>query len=129
MFWVNASTKAQFEEAYRGIAYRLKLPSRNDPKTDTLQLVKDWLCDEANGRWTMVLDNADDVDVFFPRHSREPWSSPERSTSTLRPLVAYIPMSHGSILITSRSKDAAARLAGNYKNIKEVHAMDESQAL
>src|SRR5690349_17939406 len=36
---------------------------------------------------------------------------------------------NGSILVTYRSKDAAARLVGNHKNIKEVHAMDESQSI
>src|SRR5205085_146487 len=102
---------------------------RNDPKTDTLQLVRDWLCDEANGRWTMVLDNADDVDVFFPTQNLGLGSRFEQSASTARQLAAYLPKSHGSILITSRNKDAAARLTGSYKNIKEVHAMDKGQAL
>ena len=120
---------AWFEEAYKGIADRLKLPGRNNPKTDTLQLVRDWLCDEANGRWTMVLDNADDAGLFFPRHSRGPRSRFERSGSTSRLLAAYLPNSHGSILITSQSKDTAARLTGSHKNIKEVHAMDKRQAL
>jgi hypothetical protein len=72
----------------------------------------------------MVLDNADDVDVFFPRQSRKPESKFERSADTSRPLAAYIPISHGSILVTSRSKDAAVRLAGSYKNIKEVHTIN-----
>jgi len=50
VFWVHASTTARFEEAYRGIADKLTLPGRNDPKVDILRLVSDWLCDEANGR-------------------------------------------------------------------------------
>ncbi|KAF2786064.1 hypothetical protein K505DRAFT_368547 [Melanomma pulvis-pyrius CBS 109.77] len=36
---------------------------------------------------------------------------------------------HGSILITSRSKDAAVRLVGSYKNVKDVLAMDKDQAV
>jgi tetratricopeptide (TPR) repeat protein len=66
VFWVHGSTKARFEEAYRGIADRLELPGRHDPKVSVLQLVRDWLCDEANGPWTMILDNVDNVNVFYP---------------------------------------------------------------
>ncbi|RYP47712.1 hypothetical protein DL768_006248 [Monosporascus sp. mg162] len=126
VFWVHASTKARFEEAYRDLADRLELPGRHDPKVDVLRLVSNWLCDETNGRWMMVLDNVDDVETFLSRR-RE---GDERSESSSTPLAVYLPQSrNGSILITSRNKDAAARLAGGHKNIKEVRAMDESQAL
>jgi hypothetical protein len=36
-----------------------------DPKADVLRLVRSWLCDKRNGRWLMVVDNADDASVFF----------------------------------------------------------------
>ena len=51
-----ASTKARFEDAYRCLADRLELPRRNDPEVDVLRLVSNWLCDETNGRWMMILD-------------------------------------------------------------------------
>jgi hypothetical protein len=73
VFWVHASTTARFEEAYRGIADKLTLPGRNDPKVDVLRLVSNWLCDEANGRQTMVLDNADDIDIFYPTRTHKRW--------------------------------------------------------
>ncbi|KAF2177822.1 TPR-like protein [Zopfia rhizophila CBS 207.26] len=120
VFWVHASTQARFEEAYRDIADRLELPGRENPKADVLRLVSNWLCDETNGQWMMVLDNVDDVETFFPKSSES--SSPS--------LAAYVPQSpNGSILITSRNKDAASRLAGGLKNTKEVHTMDNSQGL
>jgi tetratricopeptide (TPR) repeat protein len=118
---------ARFEEAYRGIADRLELPRRNDPNVDVLRLVSNWLCDETHGRWIMILDNADDIEVFYPSRARQRDES--LATAAAR-LATYLPQSrNGSILITSRSKDAAARLAGGYNNIKEVRAMDERQAL
>ncbi|KAF2193987.1 TPR-like protein, partial [Zopfia rhizophila CBS 207.26] len=124
VFWVHASTKARFEEANRDIADRLELLGRNDPKVDVLRLVRNWLCDETNGTWVMVLDNADDIKMFYPKQTR----AEDRMATA--PLAAYLPQSrNGSILITSRSNDAAARLAGGHKNIKVVRAMDESQAL
>ena len=70
VFWVHASTRARFEEAYRDIADRLQLPGRSDPKANVLRLVSDWLRDEANGQWVMVLDNVDDVEMFFPSQQR-----------------------------------------------------------
>jgi tetratricopeptide (TPR) repeat protein len=124
---VHASTKARFEEAYRGIADRLELPGRHDPKADVLRLVSDWLHNEANGRWTMVLDNVDDVETFFPSQKRKPHEQNQASPTSL---AAYLPQSrNGTIMITSRSKDAATRLAGGYNNIMEVLAMDEGEGL
>ncbi|KAF2732966.1 hypothetical protein EJ04DRAFT_469350 [Polyplosphaeria fusca] len=125
VFWVHAGTRARFEEAYRSIADRLELLGRDDPKNNVLALVRDWLCDEANGQWIMVLDNADDVEMFYPK--RKCGRDLEEITPSL---AAFVPQSHnGSILVTSRSKDAAARLVGGYKSIRDVHAMDDSQAL
>jgi hypothetical protein len=87
-----------------------------------LRLVSDWLYNEANGQWTMVLDNVDDVETFFPsqkRKSHEPYQASPTS------LAAYLPQSrNGTILITSRSKDAAVRLAGGYNKTMEVLAME-----
>lgn len=75
----------------------------------------------------MVLDNVDDVDIFFaPRHHEHLGSHCEQPPL----LAAYLPQTpNGSILITSRSKIAAARLTGGYNNIKEVRLMDERQGL
>lgn len=127
MFWVYASTRPRFEEAYRDIADRLELPRRDNLKIDVLGLVRNWLCDETNGQWTMILDNVDDVETFSPSRKGK---QDEQSGSPSASLAAYLPQSrNGSILITSRNKDAAIRLAGGYKSIKEVHAMDESQGL
>jgi tetratricopeptide (TPR) repeat protein len=124
---VQASTKARFEESYRDIADRLDLPRRNNPQVDVLRLVSNWLCDETNGKWVMIVDNADDIEVFYPGEMGTIHKSLAPVSTSL---AAYLPQSpNGSILITSRSKDAAARLAGGHKNIKEVRAMDKSQAL
>lgn len=70
MFWVHAATAEKFEQAYKSIATKLELPGCDDPKTDVLGLVSRWLGDVDNGRWLMILDNADDIDVFFQRQHR-----------------------------------------------------------
>ncbi|KAG5744122.1 hypothetical protein H9Q70_013176 [Fusarium xylarioides] len=119
VFWVHAGTAQRFEDAYRTIAERLGLPGCRDPETDVLRLVRDWLHDERNGRWLMVLDNADDVRIFYTKHD-----------DNREPLAAFLPQSdNGSILVTSRSRDAASRLTGSHNNIWAVSAMGEMQAL
>jgi tetratricopeptide (TPR) repeat protein len=126
VFWVHASTRARFAESYREIADRLELPRRNDPQADLPKLVRDWLRDESNGIWLMVLDNVDDFETFSsPQPTQN--DSPEHSLASLQ---SYIPQSrNGSILITSRNKEAAARLVGGHNKIKEVHVMDEARGL
>jgi tetratricopeptide (TPR) repeat protein len=127
VFWVHASSQGRFEEAYKNIADKLELPGRNDVKTDVLQLLSEWLSDEANGIWTMVLDSVDDTDIFFaPLHHKRNEVDAHRPNS----LAAYLPQTrNGSFLITSRSKDAAIRLTGGYSNIQEVCPMNAKQSL
>ncbi|RBQ76957.1 hypothetical protein FVER14953_12333 [Fusarium verticillioides] len=118
VFWVHASSKPRFEEAYRAIAQRMKLPKRNEPSTDILALVRDWLQNDESGSWLMIVDNADDVNLFYPKGTDE------------RPLASFLPKAqHGTILVTSRSLDVAERLTGSRKNIFQVSTMDEAQGL
>ncbi|KAF2177262.1 hypothetical protein K469DRAFT_720820 [Zopfia rhizophila CBS 207.26] len=59
----------------------------------------------------MIPDNADDVETFSQLQQRE---HNGRSNSSSVSLAAYLRQSrNGSILITSRNNDAAARLAGS----------------
>ena len=129
VFWVHASTRARFEEAYKDIANRLELPGRDDPKANVLRLVHDWLRDETNGQWVMVVDNVDDVETFFPSRKRQRHGN-ETDASAQIPLATYLPQSrNGTILVTSRSQDAATRLVGGYNRTKGVLAMDEEEGL
>ena len=131
VFWVHASTRARFEEAYKDIANRLELPGKDDPKANVLRLVHDWLRDEANGRWVMVVDNVDDVETFYASRKRQRQRHVnETDDSAQIPLATYLPQSrNGAILVTSRSQDAATRLVGGYNRTKRVLAMDEGEGL
>ncbi|KAG5746375.1 hypothetical protein H9Q70_010948 [Fusarium xylarioides] len=71
--------------------------------------------DEA-GPWLMIIDNADDVNLFYPRGIDE------------RLLASFLPKRHNStILVTSRSLNVAEKLTGSHKNIFQVSTMDEAQ--
>ncbi|KAK3947691.1 hypothetical protein QBC32DRAFT_318570 [Pseudoneurospora amorphoporcata] len=120
VFWVHAGTQARVEEGFKAIADAVKLPGRRQPKADVPQLVYSWLSSERDRRWIVILDSADDIDVFFGAGS-----NPER-----RRLADYLPQSpNGSLLVTTRNKDLAFRLVGGYKNTIEIGPMAQSNAL
>ncbi|KAM6505253.1 hypothetical protein FSOLCH5_014486 [Fusarium solani] len=137
VFWVHASSKARFAEAYRSIADNLQLPRRNDPSVDVLGLVRDWLQREEAGPWLMVLDNVDDVNLFYPSSSAgrdgavcHPADENPAALSVQRPLAVFLPKCrNGIILVTSRSMDAAEKLTGSHKAVYGISAMNDAQAL
>ena len=122
ILWVHASSSARFQEAYQDIAQRLKLPGRDDPQQNLLQLVYRWLADDENGPWLMIVDSADDGDVLFASQAAVLSESERRLTS-------YIPKTgRGSVLVTSRSVKVAAWLVGD-DNIFQVPVMESDQAM
>ena len=131
VFWVHASNANRFEQAYRDIATKVELPSRDEAKADILQLIYDWLGDERNGRWLMVIDNADDDEVFFAA-DEDNVGIAEKSAipSHTRPLESFIPQTpNGTILITSRNETAAQNLVEPHGRVVKVEPMDEEDAL
>lgn len=107
VFWVRVGTISRFKQAYETIANDRGLVGKHhdDPEANTLQLVTDWLNNEDNGNWLMILDSADDEAVFESRPQNT--EDLEHSTSLAR----YLPDSRkGSIIITSRDKRVVERL-------------------
>jgi tetratricopeptide (TPR) repeat protein len=43
----------------------MSIPGTEDPQNDTLILVRDWLNTPENGSWLLILDNADNISLFF----------------------------------------------------------------
>ncbi|EAQ91300.1 hypothetical protein CHGG_03235 [Chaetomium globosum CBS 148.51] len=120
VFWVHAGTQARVEEGFRKIADDVKLPGRNQPGADIPQLVYGWLSNERNGRWIIILDSADDRNVFYSSDN----------VCNRKPFADFLPQSrNGSIIITTRNKDLASRLTGRRQNIIEVGPMVQMDAL
>lgn len=115
IFWVYGMTKDTLEDAFRSVAGRLEIPGYNDPKTNILALVRDWLQREDVAPWLLILDNADDMNTFFQQAVQLPTAS-------------YLPKtSHGKILITSRNMTVAERLTGSFKAIKQISKMQDNE--
>ncbi|KAI0411916.1 P-loop containing nucleoside triphosphate hydrolase protein [Xylaria grammica] len=129
VFWVHSSTRLRVEQGLRMIADTIKIPGRNESKADILQLVYQWLQNERNGRWLMILDSADDIDAFYGvgQHEKQPSAASEGK----RALWSYLPQSsNGLILVTTRNRELAFRLTGHQNNnIIDVGPMDNANAL
>ncbi|EQL04248.1 Nucleoside phosphorylase domain protein [Ophiocordyceps sinensis CO18] len=125
VFWVYASNAERFRQSFNTIAQECKIPGYDDSKTDVLLLVKRWLEKKDYGRWLMVIDNADDMELFFNP------SGQTTSTSSNGNFARYLPeCNHGAILVTTRNKKAAVSFAKGQSLIK-VDCMedDESEGL
>jgi hypothetical protein len=122
VFWVHAGRQARVQEGFRTIADAVKLPGRNQSKANIPYLVHGWLSNERNGRWIIIIDSADDRDVFYGPSSSD--------THNGQLFASYLPQSrNGSIVITTRNKDLAFRLTGDYDNIIEFGPMAQTDAI
>lgn len=65
IFWVYTASSVRFVQAYQDIAQRLELPGYDDPRVDSCARVSRWLNEEESAQWLMILDNADDADIFY----------------------------------------------------------------
>ncbi|KAL1839510.1 hypothetical protein VTJ49DRAFT_1448 [Mycothermus thermophilus] len=133
IFWVNAGTRARVLEGFEAIAEAIKLPARHERGANIPRLVHTWLSNPNNGHWVMILDGVDTLDVFYtPTGSDGAYSGGSDSDgSDSGPLSRYLPQSdHGSIFITTRTKDVARKMIGHDpRNTIEVGPLPEAEAL
>ncbi|KAL8686618.1 MAG: hypothetical protein Q9218_006983 [Villophora microphyllina] len=110
VFWVHASSASRFMESYKRIAVECDVPGHNDPDTDAMQLVRDWLETHHLAQWLMIVDNVDDRSVFFEQ-------APDMTTA--KALVEYIPQANnGTVIYTTRSRDIGVDLMSGDEPIK-----------
>jgi hypothetical protein len=129
VFWVHASNAARFEQSYRDIANRVKIAGRRDPQANIFELVHNWLCDSRQ-RWLLVLDNVDDARFLLSGLANGDGDGQTTNAQIIRkPLREYLPhCEHGSILVTTRSKEAALKLV-EQRNIISVEPMDKAEGI
>ena len=124
VLWLYASSLERFELSVRDTADRPRVPERDKPNANTFRLFRNWLRDHRNGKWLLILDSVDDADFLLEPSSRR---SGEQGSD--QPLIDCLPTcDHGSILITSRSQNAAFKLVDD-RDIIEVQQMEEKCAL
>ncbi|KAF5674286.1 gamma-glutamylputrescine oxidoreductase [Fusarium circinatum] len=111
VFWVYASSKERMRQAYITIMQQLKVPCDED-NSDVLELVKQWLEAEYHKPWLMVIDNVDELGLFYGAGG----------------LSQYLPTcAQGKLLITTRNRQVAFR-ATRGRGFIEVPRMIDSEA-
>ena len=129
VFWVHANNAARFEQSYRNIATATKIPGIEDPTVDVLNLVSQWLGSSESGDWFLILDNADDADMFF---GPPVGPTTQSDAASIEPpcLSRFLPQTGtGSILVTSRDEGTAFRLTGGRKQVLRVDIMSEDDTM
>lgn len=135
MLWAHASNTSRLEQSFREISEIVKVRGRKEPHADIFKLVHDWLREEKNGRWLLVVDNADDADVLSARADNSQNSQTNGVASTDNSglklhhhLSTYLPQSrHSSVLVTSRTRQAAIQVVKD-SDIIPIEPIDAAAA-
>ncbi|KAL5333403.1 hypothetical protein BJX70DRAFT_403594 [Aspergillus crustosus] len=84
---IECFNAARFEQSFWEIAERAKIPGREDPTANIFEMVHDWLQEQTDGQWVLILDHVDN-DHFLQEIPAN------RNGGRERPLNAYIPLGH-----------------------------------
>lgn len=116
VFWIPAVDMESLEQAYLDIAYHLRL--QFDPKKqDVKKVVQRHLSQSRSGRWLLIFDNADDLELWKE-------SSSHYQQEGLR---AFLPRNdRGVTLFTTRSNKVANYLAAT--DVFQIDELDEPKA-
>lgn len=93
------------------MASYLGIPGAQHPKADVVRLTKDWLQAHTELQWLMIVDNADDVELFFgpKQEARTLVAEKERTYSNLAQYFPRCPQ--GAILVTTRDKQIGVKFS------------------
>ncbi|KAK1539300.1 uncharacterized protein CCOS01_00614 [Colletotrichum costaricense] len=125
VFWVHASNRQRFRQAFTSIAQVCGIPGYDGKKADTLLLVKQWLESEKSGSWLLIIDNADDKETFFTDSGEDGVGIDVPELASEGGLGHFIPEClHGSILITTRDMQTGLRMTAGTPPIKVDEMID-----
>lgn len=126
---MHTSNAARIEQGYQDIADQVKLAGRNDLQADVFKLVCNWLRNEQNGKWLLVLDNADDAATFsLPASNSQKAQVSGGDGAPPRYFSSYLPQCrNGLVLVTSRTRSVALQLVEE-NDIIPIEPMDLKSA-
>jgi tetratricopeptide (TPR) repeat protein len=111
VFWMHALSAETYEQSCRGVASVLGLEG---DKEDVKELVQRHLDSERAGKWMLIVDNADHMEVL-------------EGSDGEKGLLDYLPRSDSGLTVfTTRDKTTAHALAGN--SILDVKKLDLASA-
>jgi len=122
IIWIPAISMEAVHQAYLDAAQQLRIHGWENEESDVKRLVQEHLAKQSTGRWLLVFDNADDMDMWIGK----PGPGLQAKQGPLL-LVDYIPKSRqGAVLFTTRNRKIAVNLA--QQNVVDVPAMGEDAA-
>jgi tetratricopeptide (TPR) repeat protein len=110
VLWMSAISAEGLEQAFVEVGQQLKVPGIEEKQANAKRLVKDYLGNARAGRWLLIVDNIDDMDI---------WKYV---------LKDYLPESpQGCVVCTSRSKKVVVEISAS--SVVEVPQMEEEMAM
>ncbi|KAI9652346.1 MAG: hypothetical protein M1829_001669 [Trizodia sp. TS-e1964] len=112
IFWIHAESEARFVQSYSELGTKAKLPV--DLKgQDLLRAVQEWI--EQQKDWLLVLDNADDLEIFKTSYSASQDANHQKSLHLLQ----FVPRAHsGIVLWTSRDAGILGSIISLNRGVK-----------
>lgn len=113
IFWMPSTSVESVEQAFLSIGEHIGL--QNATHTDVKVSVMNYLNSESAGSWLLIVDNADDMDM---------WTTSTDGSTTLK---TFLPQSkYGFTLFTTRNRQVATELAG--PEVMRVPEMNATEA-
>lgn len=133
VFWLSADSTANFDKGLAEIAEKADIAAYYEGNKDKFLTVKRWLEDEKNGKWLIVIDNADDLSILVPGppvHTKKKSKNAELNHRPTQNILDLLPQTtNGSYLVTSRDREVAYQITGDYKSIIPVSVFSETEAI
>jgi hypothetical protein len=118
ILWLPATNAESLQRAYLEAGQQFGISGLEEERADVKKLVQRHLSQESAGRWLLIFDNADDIDMWIKKDGNGDGSPA---------LKEYLPKSNqGRIIFTTRSRKIAVKLA--QPNVIEISEMDEEMA-
>ncbi|EAU33327.1 conserved hypothetical protein [Aspergillus terreus NIH2624] len=113
IFWVQALSMETFELGCGEIAKAIEIRQTQESVQDVKILVQQYLCSKSAGKWLLIVDNADDLDLL-------------RGTQHTEGLLAFLPESDdGLTIFTTRHGAVAQYLTGS--DVIEIGKMTKQE--
>ncbi|KAK2782650.1 hypothetical protein FQN53_009666 [Emmonsiellopsis sp. PD_33] len=110
IFWIPCTSYESVEQAYTSIASAIGIQCVEVAKTK--ERVRDHLNEKTSGKWLLIFDNADDMDM---------WIKGSDATPALK---NFLPQNEqGHMIFTSRNRKLATKLASSH--VVSVDELDE----
>ncbi|OJJ42892.1 hypothetical protein ASPZODRAFT_104127 [Penicilliopsis zonata CBS 506.65] len=114
VFWIPSTSIEAIEQAFMSISEQLQL--QNVTAANVKSQVKAYLSSEMAGSWLLIIDNADDADIWM------------KSSPSLPALKTFLPQNrNGFILFTTRNQQLATQLVG--PGIIRLSELDDVMAI